>query len=50
MTNNDVEEAGPSRAVGGNDSGPSSSSAGKLEITDKVRVLCLHGYRQNGNS
>uniref|UniRef100_A0A1I8PPQ5 Serine hydrolase domain-containing protein n=1 Tax=Stomoxys calcitrans TaxID=35570 RepID=A0A1I8PPQ5_STOCA len=26
------------------------SSSNTLEITDKVRVLCLHGYRQNGDA
>lgn len=46
MTNNDTETAGPSRATGG----ASSSSAGNVEITEKVRVLCLHGYRQDADS
>jgi len=45
MTNNDTETAGSSQAT----AGASSSSAGKVEITEKVRVLCLHGYRQDGN-
>ncbi|XP_039496002.1 esterase CG5412 [Drosophila santomea] len=45
MTNNDAaaETAGSSRASG-------SKQQPKLEITEKVRVLCLHGYRQNGET
>ncbi|XP_017019961.1 esterase CG5412 [Drosophila kikkawai] len=45
MTNNDaaVEAAGSSGAGG-------SKQQTKLEITEKVRVLCLHGYRQNGDA
>ncbi|XP_073816302.1 esterase GA18864 [Musca autumnalis] len=31
-------------------SGQKPSSTKPLEITEKVRVLCLHGYRQNGES
>ncbi|EDW67700.2 esterase GA18864 isoform X2 [Drosophila virilis] len=46
MTNNESETAGSSRAS----SGASASSAAKVEITDKVRVLCLHGYRQDADS
>ncbi|XP_064549925.1 esterase GA18864 [Drosophila montana] len=46
MTNNETETAGSSRAS----SGASASSAAKVEITEKVRVLCLHGYRQDADS
>ncbi|KAH8383047.1 hypothetical protein KR009_006510 [Drosophila setifemur] len=45
MTNNDaaVEAGSSSRASG-------SKQQPNLEITEKVRVLCLHGYRQNGDA
>ncbi|XP_043651317.1 esterase CG5412 [Drosophila teissieri] len=45
MTNNNAvaETAGSSQASG-------SKQQPKLEITEKVRVLCLHGYRQNGEA
>ncbi|XP_017874448.1 PREDICTED: esterase GA18864 [Drosophila arizonae] len=45
MTNNESESASTSRA-----SGSASTSANKVEITEKVRVLCLHGYRQDADS
>ncbi|XP_034113740.1 esterase GA18864 [Drosophila nasuta] len=51
MTNNEAEAAGSSRASGGAAGGSAStSSAAKIEITEKVRVLCLHGYRQDADS
>ncbi|KAL7730008.1 hypothetical protein ACLKA6_009302 [Drosophila palustris] len=50
MTNNDTETAGSSRESGGGSGGASTSSASKVEITEKVRVLCLHGYRQDADS
>ncbi|XP_017101841.2 esterase CG5412 [Drosophila bipectinata] len=45
MTNNETAGDAPSssRASG-------SKQQPKLEITEKVKVLCLHGYRQNGDA
>ncbi|XP_065371801.1 esterase CG5412 [Calliphora vicina] len=45
MTNN---EAASSSAP--TSSSKKKSSTSQLEIKDKVRVLCLHGYRQNADS
>ncbi|EDV91078.1 esterase GA18864 [Drosophila grimshawi] len=46
MTNNETETAGTSRTSGA----ASTTSNSKVEITEKVRVLCLHGYRQDADS
>lgn len=29
---------------------PPTEESTRLEITDKIRILCLHGYRQNAES
>lgn len=47
MTNN--ESASSSSATSASKK-HNKSSASTLEIKDKVRVLCLHGYRQNADS
>lgn len=41
MTNNESASSSKQKA---------STVVAPLEITEKVRVLCLHGYRQNGDS
>ncbi|EDW39145.1 GL13564 [Drosophila persimilis] len=45
MTNNDAAVEAPSSSRAS-----SSKQQPKLEITEKVRVLCLHGYRQDGDA
>ncbi|ALC47195.1 CG5412 [Drosophila busckii] len=47
MTNNDSEATTSSSCSG---EAASTSAAGRMEITEKVRVLCLHGYRQDADS
>lgn len=47
MTNN---EAASSSSVTTTSRKHNKSAAPTLEIKDKVRVLCLHGYRQNAES
>ncbi|XP_022210718.2 esterase GA18864 [Drosophila obscura] len=45
MTNNDAAVEAPSSSRAS-----SSKQQPKLEITERVRVLCLHGYRQDGDA
>ncbi|XP_034130656.1 esterase GA18864 [Drosophila guanche] len=45
MTNNDAAVEAPSSSRAS-----SNKQQPKLEITERVRVLCLHGYRQDGDA
>lgn len=46
MTNNEAA----SSSTASSSSSKQKPSSTQLEIKDKVRVLCLHGYRQNADS